>query len=125
MTLTTSAKRLVPAIDLAGANQIMSTANPDKPNKMALGEENFWVALRSVRLVEWGLFFSGYLAWICDALDFFAVCAFLVTLEHRSRGVTGICEFQVSLSVPALSKEFGKDTKDIVSDDISATPEFD
>ncbi|KAJ7625166.1 major facilitator superfamily domain-containing protein [Mycena rosella] len=41
--------------------------------------------------LQWGFFWVGWLAWTCDALDFFSV----------------------SVSVPALSKQFNKGTSDI------------
>jgi MFS transporter, SHS family, lactate transporter len=45
-------------------------------------------ALRSLTWLQWAHYFSGWLAWTCDATDFFSV----------------------SLSVNALSAQFGKDT---------------
>jgi hypothetical protein len=41
---------------------------------------------------QWAFFWVGWLAWMCDALDFFSV----------------------GLSVPALGTQFNKDTTDIV-----------
>ncbi|KAL4249051.1 major facilitator superfamily protein [Abortiporus biennis] len=49
--------------------------------------------LRTITWVQWGLFFSGWLAWTCDAVDFFSV----------------------SLSVDNLRKQFGKDTHTITT----------
>ncbi|KAG1732447.1 carboxylic acid transporter protein [Suillus paluster] len=51
------------------------------------------VALKSLTLMQWVLFWSGWLAWTCDAIDFFAV----------------------SLTVPLLSKQFGKSTSAITT----------
>jgi SHS family lactate transporter-like MFS transporter len=51
------------------------------------------VALREVTFIQWALFFSGWVAWTCDAMDFFSV----------------------SLSVPALGKTFNRDTSDITT----------
>ncbi|KAI0027907.1 hypothetical protein K488DRAFT_90335, partial [Vararia minispora EC-137] len=50
------------------------------------------VALRAVTWLQWAMFFSGWLAWTCDAIDFFSV----------------------SLSVTNLTKQFpGKQNSDI------------
>ncbi|KAJ8518320.1 hypothetical protein ONZ45_g4591 [Pleurotus djamor] len=49
--------------------------------------------LASLTWVQWAHFFSGWLAWTCDALDFFTV----------------------SLSVPSLEKEFGKRASQITT----------
>ncbi|KAF5317741.1 hypothetical protein D9619_012606 [Psilocybe cf. subviscida] len=51
------------------------------------------VAVREITLVQWALFFSGWLAWTCDAIDFFSV----------------------SLSVGNLQKQFGKSTHTITT----------
>ena len=48
--------------------------------------------LASLTAVQWLQIFCGWLAWTCDAIDFFSV----------------------SLSVTALQKQFGKSTNDIV-----------
>ncbi|KAG6867380.1 hypothetical protein C0993_003534 [Termitomyces sp. T159_Od127] len=48
--------------------------------------------LRSLTWVQWALFFSGWLAWTCDAIDFFSV----------------------SLSVSQLQAQFNKPTHTIV-----------
>ncbi|KAK7677712.1 hypothetical protein QCA50_019264 [Cerrena zonata] len=50
-------------------------------------------ALASLTLLQWGQFFSGWLAWTCDAIDFFSV----------------------SLSVSHLRTQFGKETSDITT----------
>jgi SHS family lactate transporter-like MFS transporter len=42
--------------------------------------------------LQWAFFWVGWLAWTCDAIDFFSV----------------------SLSVPALGEQFGKPTTSIV-----------
>lgn len=47
--------------------------------------------LSELTITQWAMFFSGWLAWTCDAIDFFSV----------------------SLSVSALTKEFDRDTEDI------------
>lgn len=49
--------------------------------------------LASLTWVQWGLFWSGWLAWTCDAVDFFSV----------------------SLSVTNLQKQFGKGTNTITT----------
>ncbi|KZO91369.1 MFS general substrate transporter [Calocera viscosa TUFC12733] len=50
-------------------------------------------ALRSVTLLQWAMFFSGFIAWTIDAIDFFSV----------------------SLSVTALTKQFNRSTNDITT----------
>ncbi|KZT43780.1 MFS general substrate transporter [Sistotremastrum suecicum HHB10207 ss-3] len=52
-----------------------------------------WAAIRSLTLIQWAMFWAGVLAWTCDAIDFFSV----------------------SLSVTALSTQFGKNTSDITT----------
>ncbi|KAI0826819.1 carboxylic acid transporter [Trametes gibbosa] len=50
-------------------------------------------ALASITWVQWGHFWSGWLAWTCDAIDFFSV----------------------SLSVTRLQDQFGRSTHDITT----------
>ncbi|KAI0766350.1 carboxylic acid transporter, partial [Trametes elegans] len=50
-------------------------------------------ALASLTWVQWGHFWSGWLAWTCDAIDFFSV----------------------SLSVTRLQEQFGRSTHDITT----------
>ncbi|KAK7451730.1 hypothetical protein VKT23_012409 [Stygiomarasmius scandens] len=49
--------------------------------------------LASLTWLQWAQFFSGWLAWSCDAIDFFSV----------------------SLSVSGLGRSFGRDTHDITT----------
>lgn len=51
------------------------------------------LSLKSLTYVQWAQFWSGWLAWTCDAIDFVAV----------------------SLTVPLLSKQFGKSTDAITT----------
>ncbi|KAG2344440.1 MFS general substrate transporter [Suillus weaverae] len=51
------------------------------------------VSFKSLTWVQWAQFWSGWLAWTCDALDFVAV----------------------SLTVPLLSEQFGKSTSAITT----------
>ncbi|KAF9554612.1 carboxylic acid transporter protein [Agrocybe pediades] len=51
------------------------------------------VALREVTWVQWGLYFSGWLSWTCDSIDFFSV----------------------SLSVTHLEAQFNRSTHDITT----------
>ncbi|KAF5317688.1 hypothetical protein D9619_012533 [Psilocybe cf. subviscida] len=51
------------------------------------------VAVREITPVQWALLFSGWLAWTCDAIDFFSV----------------------SLSVTHLQEQFGKSTHAITT----------
>jgi len=50
-------------------------------------------AVATITWVQWALFFSGLLAWVCDALDFFSV----------------------SLSVTSLEAQFGKSSSTITT----------
>ncbi|KAG9021918.1 hypothetical protein FS837_006865, partial [Tulasnella sp. UAMH 9824] len=54
---------------------------------------NIGHALANLEPMQWLLFLSGFLAWSMDAFDFFSV----------------------SLTVPYLSEQFGKDTHDITT----------
>ena len=49
--------------------------------------------LKSLTWIQWAHFWSGWLAWTCDAIDFFSV----------------------SLSITSLSAAFGKTTTDITT----------
>ncbi|KAH9933174.1 carboxylic acid transporter [Epithele typhae] len=49
--------------------------------------------LGTITLVQWGMFWSGWLAWTCDAIDFFSV----------------------SLSVDRLTEQFNRSTHDITT----------
>ncbi|KAK0202271.1 major facilitator superfamily domain-containing protein [Desarmillaria ectypa] len=49
--------------------------------------------LAGLSWIQWAHFFSGWLAWTCDAIDFFSV----------------------SLTVPRLAAQFGKQTSDITT----------
>ncbi|KAF9554609.1 MFS general substrate transporter [Agrocybe pediades] len=53
----------------------------------------FFTVLSEVTWLQWAMFFSGWLAWTCDAIDFFSV----------------------SLSVTHLQDQFGKSTHDITT----------
>ncbi|KAI0249023.1 MFS general substrate transporter [Lactifluus subvellereus] len=55
--------------------------------------------LRSITWVQWAQFLSGWLAWTCDATDFFSV----------------------SLSVTRLQKQFGKDKASTITQAITLT----
>ncbi|KAH8981881.1 MFS general substrate transporter [Lactarius akahatsu] len=55
--------------------------------------------LRSLTWVQWAQFFSGWLAWTCDAIDFFSV----------------------SLSVTRLQKQFDKDKASTITQAITLT----
>ncbi|KAH7925149.1 carboxylic acid transporter protein [Leucogyrophana mollusca] len=57
------------------------------------GGQKLWPALKSITWVQWAQFWSGYIAWTCDAIDFFSV----------------------SLTVPLLAKQFGKETTSITT----------
>ncbi|KAG9078507.1 hypothetical protein FRC06_008324 [Ceratobasidium sp. 370] len=56
-------------------------------------QESLFTTLRKLTFVQWALFFSGWLAWTCDAIDFFSV----------------------SLSVTRLTEQFGKTTNDLTT----------
>ncbi|KAG1727825.1 carboxylic acid transporter protein [Suillus lakei] len=64
---------------------------PRRENRAPLGA--VVVALRSLTWVQWAQFLSNWLAWTCDAIDFFAV----------------------SLTVPLLSTQFGKSTSAVTT----------
>ncbi|KAF7308755.1 MFS domain-containing protein [Mycena kentingensis (nom. inval.)] len=54
-------------------------------------QESIVKLLLGLTPLQWAFFFVGWLAWTCDAIDFFSV----------------------SLSVPALGEQFGRETTDI------------
>ncbi|KAH9480892.1 Carboxylic acid transporter protein-like protein [Psilocybe cubensis] len=57
------------------------------------GARPLLTVLRELTWVQWALFFSGWLAWTCDSIDFFSV----------------------SLSVTHLQTQFNRDTHDITT----------
>ncbi|KAJ7473258.1 carboxylic acid transporter [Mycena latifolia] len=61
------------------------------PPRPAERPEPLLTQLATVTPLQWAFFWVGWLAWTCDAIDFFSV----------------------SLSVPALSEQFGKPTTSI------------
>ncbi|EIN13033.1 carboxylic acid transporter [Punctularia strigosozonata HHB-11173 SS5] len=46
-------------------------------------ELTLWQALMSITPVQWALFWSGWLAWTCDAIDFFSVSLSVTHLEDQ------------------------------------------
>ncbi|KAH9954974.1 carboxylic acid transporter [Russula dissimulans] len=56
-------------------------------------------ALRTITWIQWAQFFSGWIAWTCDAIDFFSV----------------------SLSVTRLQKQFNKDKASTITQAITLT----
>jgi len=51
----------------------------------------FFVALRTVTLIQWLQFFSGWLAWTCDAIDYFSVSLSVSALQDQfDRSTTAI-----------------------------------
>nr|GAT50182.1 MFS general substrate transporter [Mycena chlorophos] len=54
-------------------------------------QESLWKLVLEVTPIQWGFYLVGWLAWTCDAMDFFSV----------------------SLSVTPLSEQFGRDTTEI------------
>ncbi|KAF8342277.1 major facilitator superfamily domain-containing protein [Cantharellus anzutake] len=71
-------------------NHLRSYKLPDPPRRD--GPSKFEL-LKQLELKHWLMFFSGWLAWTCDALDFFSV----------------------SLTVTFLSKQFDRSTHDITT----------
>ncbi|KAJ7290386.1 carboxylic acid transporter [Mycena rebaudengoi] len=63
------------------------------PPRSEVPAEPLWQQLRALSALQWAFFWVGWLAWTCDAIDFFSV----------------------SLSVPALVDQFGKSTHDITT----------
>ncbi|KAK7439773.1 hypothetical protein VKT23_017347 [Stygiomarasmius scandens] len=64
------------------------------PNReRAKRNTSLWKVLCSLTWLQWAHFISGFLAWSCDATDFYSV----------------------SLSLTSLSKKFGKDTHDVTT----------
>ncbi|KAJ7142399.1 MFS general substrate transporter [Mycena epipterygia] len=61
------------------------------PPRPTTREEPLLTQLRGLTLLQWAFFWVGWLAWTCDAIDFFSV----------------------SLSVPALGVQFNKPTSSI------------
>ncbi|KAK4700378.1 MFS transporter, SHS family, lactate transporter, partial [Phenoliferia sp. Uapishka_3] len=55
---------------------------PALPKRSETQSTNPITLMRSLSLVQWLLFLSGWLAWTCDAIDFFAVSLSVVRLEE-------------------------------------------
>ncbi|KAF9503768.1 hypothetical protein BS47DRAFT_1378376 [Hydnum rufescens UP504] len=57
-----------------------------------VGAPSFWTLLKSLTFVQWMMFFSGWMAWTCDAIDFFSVSLTVnrlrVTFNESTHNVT-------------------------------------
>ncbi|CAE6449479.1 unnamed protein product [Rhizoctonia solani] len=77
-------------------------------------EESLFQTFRSLTFVQWALFFSGWLAWTCDAIDFFSVPLTLSRLEvvfHRSTS-----DLTTSITLTLLFRQLGAVVFGIISD---------
>lgn len=69
-----------------------------------------WEVLRSLTLSQWGLYLSGWLAWTCDAIDFFSVSLTVVNLQKQFNRSTHDITTSITLTLlfrPAGAVIFG------------------
>ncbi|EJD45690.1 MFS general substrate transporter [Auricularia subglabra TFB-10046 SS5] len=77
-------------------------------------QRTFWEAVKTIKAVEWALFFVGWLAWTCDAVDFFSVSLSVSLLEDQfHKETTDITE---SITLTLLFRSLGAVIFGIISD---------
>ncbi|CUA74600.1 Carboxylic acid transporter protein homolog [Saccharomyces cerevisiae S288c] [Rhizoctonia solani] len=77
-------------------------------------EESLFQTFRSLTFVQWALFFSGWLAWTCDAIDFFSVPLSLSRLEVAFN--QSISHLTTSITLTLLFRPLGAVVFGIISD---------
>ncbi|KAF9648136.1 MFS general substrate transporter [Thelephora ganbajun] len=70
--------------------------------------------LASLTWTQWGLFFSGWLAWTCDAIDFFTVSLTLVNLQKQFNRSTH--DLTTSITLTLLFRSAGAVIFGLLSD---------
>jgi SHS family lactate transporter-like MFS transporter len=75
---------------------------------------SLYQAVATITLVQWGLFLTGWLAWTCDAIDFFSVSLSVTNLEHQFGKSTS--QITTSITLTLLFRSFGALIFGLVSD---------
>ncbi|KAF9646665.1 MFS general substrate transporter [Thelephora ganbajun] len=73
-----------------------------------------WEVLASLTWTQWGLFFSGWLAWACDAIDFFSVSLTIGDLKDQFHRPTH--DITTSITLTLLFRSIGAIIFGLVSD---------
>ncbi|KAH7345101.1 major facilitator superfamily domain-containing protein [Rhizoctonia solani] len=77
-------------------------------------EESLFQTFRSLTFVQWALFFSGWLAWTCDAIDFFSVSLSVSRLQVAFNRSTS--DLTTSITLTLLFRSLGAVIFGIISD---------
>ncbi|PCH39927.1 carboxylic acid transporter [Wolfiporia cocos MD-104 SS10] len=51
--------------------------------EQSVGRKTLWTSVASLTWVQWGHFWCGWIAWICDSYDFFSVSLSVTNLEAQ------------------------------------------
>ncbi|KAF9646669.1 MFS general substrate transporter [Thelephora ganbajun] len=73
-----------------------------------------WEVLKGLTWTQWGLFFSGWLAWACDAIDFFGVSLVILNLQEQFDRSTH--DITTSITLTLLFRTAGAVTFGLISD---------
>jgi len=96
------------------APRFLTNLLPPKAKPSATSGRPLLVAIRTVTLVQWALFFSGWLAWTCDAMDFFSVSLSITRLTAQfDKPVHSIT---TSITLTLLFRSIGAVIFGIISD---------
>ncbi|KDN50287.1 hypothetical protein RSAG8_01623, partial [Rhizoctonia solani AG-8 WAC10335] len=77
-------------------------------------EESLLQTFRNLTFVQWALFFSGWLAWTCDAIDFFSVSLSVSRLQVAFNRSTS--DLTTSITLTLLFRSLGAVVFGIISD---------
>ncbi|CAE6448872.1 unnamed protein product [Rhizoctonia solani] len=77
-------------------------------------EESLLQTFRSLTFVQWALFFSGWLAWTCDAIDFFSVSLSVSRLQVAFNRSTS--DLTTSITLTLLFRSLGAVLFGVISD---------
>ncbi|KAB5592912.1 Carboxylic acid transporter [Ceratobasidium theobromae] len=77
-------------------------------------QESLLTTFRSLTFVQWALFFSGWLAWTCDAIDFFSVSLSVSRLEVAFNKTTN--DLTTSITLTLLFRSLGAVIFGVISD---------
>lgn len=65
----------------------------------SVDSKTLWAAICSITLVQWGHFWCGWLAWICDSFDFFSVSLSVTNLEKQFNKPPGTITTAITLTL--------------------------
>jgi SHS family lactate transporter-like MFS transporter len=73
-----------------------------------------WTCLREITLIQWAQFLSGWLAWTCDANDFFSVSLSVTNLEQTFN--RSAHDITTAITLTLLFRSFGAVVFGVISD---------